>query len=204
MFGERTRDCSPGHAGKEGPQLARRGTATPEHRPQRPAGSTHSSTRGLRPPEQLERPAGLSSSDKTRPDSPVPATRGQGPNQSPGLLHSSGHGRGTVPFTSWLTAILSSSLIFCCSSCHLSTPTPLPPVCSQQCKPVTSFFDLLGQPTLQLQHLPPPPLLKFQLLQSHSVPPTFSHLLLLALPEMLFSQICILSFSSQICLLFVF
>ena len=36
----------------------RRGTATPVHRPQRPAGSTHSSTRGLRPPEQLERPAG--------------------------------------------------------------------------------------------------------------------------------------------------
>ena len=29
----------------------RRGTATPVHRPQRPAGSTHSSTRGLRPPE---------------------------------------------------------------------------------------------------------------------------------------------------------
>ena len=28
----------------------RRGTATPVHRPQRPAGSTHSSTRGLRPP----------------------------------------------------------------------------------------------------------------------------------------------------------
>ena len=27
----------------------RRGTATPVHRPQRPAGSTHSSTRGLRP-----------------------------------------------------------------------------------------------------------------------------------------------------------
>ena len=24
-FGERTRDCSPGHAGKEGPQLARTG-----------------------------------------------------------------------------------------------------------------------------------------------------------------------------------
>ena len=33
---------------------------------------THSSTRGLRPPEQLERPAGIPSSDKTRPDSPVP------------------------------------------------------------------------------------------------------------------------------------
>ena len=40
----------------------RRGTATPVHRPQRPAGSTHSSTRGLRPPEQLERPAGFPSS----------------------------------------------------------------------------------------------------------------------------------------------
>ena len=31
----------------------------PVHRPQRPAGSTHSSTRGLRPPEQLERPPKL-------------------------------------------------------------------------------------------------------------------------------------------------
>ena len=40
-----------------GDRPARRGTATPVHRPQRPAGSTHSSTRGLRPPEQLERPA---------------------------------------------------------------------------------------------------------------------------------------------------
>ena len=54
----------------------RRGTATPVHRPQRPAGSTHSSTRGLRPPEQLERPAGFPSSDKTRPDSPVPTLQG--------------------------------------------------------------------------------------------------------------------------------
>ena len=26
-FGERTRDCSPGHAGKEGPQLARTGAS---------------------------------------------------------------------------------------------------------------------------------------------------------------------------------
>ena len=40
----------------------RRGTATPVHRPQRPAGSTHSSTRGLRPPEQLERQAEFHSS----------------------------------------------------------------------------------------------------------------------------------------------
>ena len=47
-------------AGGEG--TTRRGTATPVHRPQRPAGSTHSSTRGLRPPEQLERPAGFPSS----------------------------------------------------------------------------------------------------------------------------------------------
>ena len=38
-----------------GEGTTRRGTATPVHRPQRPAGSTHSSTRGLRPPEQLER-----------------------------------------------------------------------------------------------------------------------------------------------------
>ena len=40
-----------------GEGTTRRGTATPVRRPQRPAGSTHSSTRGLRPPEQLERPA---------------------------------------------------------------------------------------------------------------------------------------------------
>ena len=33
-----------------GEGTTRRGTATPVHRPQRPAGSTHSSTRGLRPP----------------------------------------------------------------------------------------------------------------------------------------------------------
>ena len=31
-FGERTRDCSPGHAGKEGPQLARTGAAKSEGR----------------------------------------------------------------------------------------------------------------------------------------------------------------------------
>ena len=50
--------------------------SAPVHRPQRPPGSTHSSMRGLRPPEQLERPAGFPSSDKTRPDSPVPALQG--------------------------------------------------------------------------------------------------------------------------------
>ena len=51
--------------GTEG--TTRRGTATPVHRPQRPAGSTHSSTRGLRPPEQLERPAGFPSSAQRHP-----------------------------------------------------------------------------------------------------------------------------------------
>ena len=59
-----------------GEGTTRRGTATPVPRPQRPAGSTHSSTRGLRPPEQLERPAGFPSSDKTRSDSPVPTLQG--------------------------------------------------------------------------------------------------------------------------------
>ena len=47
----------PGHLFEGNPVdegTTRRGTATPVHRPQRPAGSTHSSTRGLRPPEQLE------------------------------------------------------------------------------------------------------------------------------------------------------
>ena len=39
-----------------------RGTNTPVHRPAKPAGSTHNSTRGLRPPEQLERQAELPSS----------------------------------------------------------------------------------------------------------------------------------------------
>ena len=48
-------------------------TDIPVHRPETPAGFTHSSTRGLWPPEQLERQAGFPSSDKTRPDSPVPS-----------------------------------------------------------------------------------------------------------------------------------
>ena len=38
------------------------------------------------------------------------------------------HGRGPVSLTSCLTTELPSSLIFCCSSCHPSTPTPPPPV----------------------------------------------------------------------------
>ena len=37
-----------------GEGTTRRGTATPVHRPQRPVGATHSSTRGLRPPEHPE------------------------------------------------------------------------------------------------------------------------------------------------------
>ena len=45
-----------------GEGTTRRGTDTPVHRPAKPAGSTHNSTRGLRPPEQLERQAELPSS----------------------------------------------------------------------------------------------------------------------------------------------
>ena len=55
-----------------GEGTTRRGTATPVHRPQSLVGSTHSSKKGLRPPEQLERQVEFPSSDKTRPDSPVP------------------------------------------------------------------------------------------------------------------------------------
>ena len=63
-----------GHPVSEG--TTRRGTDTPVHRPKTPAVSTHSSTRGLRLPEQLERQAEFPSSDKTRPDSPVPTLQG--------------------------------------------------------------------------------------------------------------------------------
>ena len=59
-----------------GEGTTRRGTAIPMNRPQRPAVSTQSSTRGLRPTEQLERQAGFPSSVKTRPDSPVPTLQG--------------------------------------------------------------------------------------------------------------------------------
>ena len=69
----------PGHLFEGNPVgkgTTRRGTDTPVHRPEKPAGSTHSSTRGLSPPEQLERQAELPSSDETRPDSPVPTLQG--------------------------------------------------------------------------------------------------------------------------------
>ena len=52
------------------------GIDIPVQCPERPAGSTHSLTRGQWPPEQLERQAGFPSSDKTRPDSPVPTLQG--------------------------------------------------------------------------------------------------------------------------------
>ena len=55
---------------------SRRGTDSPVHHPEKPAGSTHSSTRGLRLPEQLERQPEFHSSDKTRHDSPVPTLQG--------------------------------------------------------------------------------------------------------------------------------
>ena len=69
----------PGHLFKGNPVgegTTRRGTDTPVHCPETPAGSTHSSTRGLRPPEQLERHAEFPSSDKRRPESPVPTQQG--------------------------------------------------------------------------------------------------------------------------------
>ena len=69
----------PGHLFEGNPVgegTTRRGTDNPEHRPEKPAGSTHSSTRGLRPPERLERQAEFPSSDKTRPESPVPTLQG--------------------------------------------------------------------------------------------------------------------------------
>ena len=69
----------PGHLLEGNPVdegTTRRGTDTPVHRPEKPAGSTHSTTKGLIPPEQLERQAEFHSSDKTRPDSPVPTLQG--------------------------------------------------------------------------------------------------------------------------------
>ena len=73
------KNLMPGHLFKGNPVVegtTRRGTDTPVPRPGTPAGSTHSSTRVLRPPEQLERQAEFPSSDKTRPDSPVPTLQG--------------------------------------------------------------------------------------------------------------------------------
>ena len=49
---------------------------TPVRRPEKPAVSTHSLTRCVRHPEQFERQAEFPSSDKTRPDSPVPTLQG--------------------------------------------------------------------------------------------------------------------------------
>ena len=69
----------PGHLFEGNPVgegTTRRGTDTPVHHPEKPAGSTHSSTRGLRLPEQLERQPEFHSSDKTRHDSPVPILQG--------------------------------------------------------------------------------------------------------------------------------
>ena len=53
-----------------------RGTDNPRHHLETPEGSTHSSTRCLRAPEQLERQAEFPSSDKTGPGSPVRTLQG--------------------------------------------------------------------------------------------------------------------------------
>ena len=55
----------PGHLFEGNPVdegTTRRGTDTPVHRPEKPAGSTHSSTSGLSLREQLERQAEIHSS----------------------------------------------------------------------------------------------------------------------------------------------
>ena len=65
----------PGHLFEGNPVgegTTRRGTDTPVHHREKPAGSTHSLTRGMKLPEQLERQPEFHSSDKTRHDSPVP------------------------------------------------------------------------------------------------------------------------------------
>ena len=64
----------PGHLFEGNPVsegTTRRGTDTPMHLLETPAGSTHSLSRALRPPERLERQAEFRYSDKTRPDSPL-------------------------------------------------------------------------------------------------------------------------------------
>ena len=69
----------PGHLFEGNPVgegTRRRGTDTPMHLLETPAGSTHSLSRALRPPERLERQAEFRYSDKTRPDSPVPTLQG--------------------------------------------------------------------------------------------------------------------------------
>ena len=48
------------------------GTGNPVHHPENPAGSTYSSTTGLSPLKQRERQAEFTSSDKTRPQYPIP------------------------------------------------------------------------------------------------------------------------------------
>ena len=76
----------PGHLFEGNPVeegTKRRGTDTPMHLLETPAGSTHSLSRALRPPERLERQAEFPSSDKTIPDSPcynrTPAPHTHGP-----------------------------------------------------------------------------------------------------------------------------
>ena len=69
----------PGHLFEGNPVAegtTRRGIDNPMHHPEKPAGSTHSSTRGLRAHEHLERQEEFPSSEKTRPDSPVPTLQG--------------------------------------------------------------------------------------------------------------------------------
>ena len=65
----------PGHHFEGNPVdegTTRGGTGNPVHRLENPAGSTYSSTTGLSPLQQRERQAEFPSSDKTRPEYPIP------------------------------------------------------------------------------------------------------------------------------------
>ena len=89
-------------------------TAAPGHRPQRPAGSTHSSTRGLRPPEQLERQA-------APPNSTVSVSSQRHPEQLPEVTgtsrgiriqkHRDGTGVGWPPLGSGKAKVMRTVLV---------------------------------------------------------------------------------------------
>ena len=101
-----------------GEGTTRRGTDTPVHHPEKPAGSTHSSTRVLRLPEQLKRQPEFHSSEKMRPDSPVPTLQG--------LCSRSQNRRGSLRFLPPLE-MRPSSIAPNPAECQEALPNPLHP-----------------------------------------------------------------------------
>ena len=118
--------------------LKRRGTATPVHHPQRPVGSTQSSTMGLRPPDAACLPGSVHSLCPPHEDLPAPpsevSARGsalganspqlQVPAQFPGpylSLPSSGLARGA-----WRGLVQRSLLVLCSSGAPTLLPCCLP------------------------------------------------------------------------------